>query len=132
DAELLSCFSGNGYIVNRLSNRPITSTEEEVRLWFQTRQPNSSLFHVGSDNRGLSIHILNGWPHIWLQLPDTERLQSEGRVDRQIIAARNSWSPESGVAGIIQLNLHVRPGRYESSRLDDNQWHELILIRQNK
>ncbi|GAA47209.1 hypothetical protein CLF_100084 [Clonorchis sinensis] len=46
DAELLSCFSGNGYIVNRLSNRPITSTEEEVRLWFQTRLPNSSLFHV--------------------------------------------------------------------------------------
>ncbi|TGZ57161.1 hypothetical protein CRM22_009994 [Opisthorchis felineus] len=132
DAELLSCFSGNGYIVNRLSNRPITSTEEEVRLWFQTRQPNSSLFHVGSDNRGLSINILNGWPHIWLQLPDTDRQQSEGRMDRSNIAARNSWLPESDVAGIIQLNLHVRPGRHESSRLDDNQWHELVLIRQNK
>ncbi|CAH8430418.1 unnamed protein product [Heterobilharzia americana] len=42
-------FSGHGFILNKLTNRPITSTEERIEIEFQTEQSNSSLFFAGKN-----------------------------------------------------------------------------------
>ncbi|VDQ08671.1 unnamed protein product [Trichobilharzia regenti] len=43
----IALFSGRGYILNKLTNRPITSTEEKIEIEFQTKQSNTTLFCAG-------------------------------------------------------------------------------------
>ncbi|XP_018647836.1 putative neurexin [Schistosoma mansoni] len=68
----IAAFSGNGFILNKLKNRPITSTEERIEIEFQTKESNSSLFCSGSETQLLRLDMVNGLLKVFLHLPITE------------------------------------------------------------
>ncbi|KAF7260354.1 hypothetical protein EG68_02335 [Paragonimus skrjabini miyazakii] len=127
----VACFPGNTYIINRLANRPITSLEEEIHFWFQTEQADANLFYAGSTNQWLSIYLKDGMPRVSMQLLDAESdlLPVPHSVLRPDVIY--PWTSMVNPARVIQLQLRLTPGGQESQRLDDNQWHEVFLIRSN-
>ncbi|KAF6779170.1 hypothetical protein AHF37_01352 [Paragonimus kellicotti] len=125
----VACFPGNAYIINRLASRPITSLEEEIHFWFQTEQSDANLFYAGSTNQWLSIYLNDGMPTVSMQLLDAESDSSP--VPHSLLRPDviYSWISMVNPAQVIQLQLRLTPGGQEDQRLDDNQWHEVSLVR---
>ncbi|KAA3679290.1 uncharacterized protein DEA37_0010941, partial [Paragonimus westermani] len=127
----VACFPGNAYIINRLVNRPITSLEEEIHFWFQTEQSETNLFHAGSTNQWLSVYLNDGMLTVSMQLLDAESDSVPAPHSLLHPDIIYPWTSMVKPARVIQLQLRLTPGGQESQRLDDNQWHELSLIRSN-
>ncbi|KAF5404173.1 hypothetical protein PHET_02148 [Paragonimus heterotremus] len=127
----VACFPGNAYIINRLANRPITSLEEEIHFWFQTEQVDANLFYAGSTNQWLSIYLNDGMLRVSMQLLDAE--SDSTSLPHSVLRPDviYPWTSMVNPARVMQLQLRLTPGSQESQRLDDNQWHEVSLIRSN-
>ncbi|CAH8826655.1 unnamed protein product [Trichobilharzia szidati] len=127
----IALFSGHGYILNKLTNRPITSTEEKVEIEFQTKQSNTTLFCAGSETELLRLDIINGLLRVFLHLPISEMglpMNSLGESQEGVLSYVKQ---KSKLSSLFQLDVVIQSHLDPASRLDDNQWHYVILERSN-
>nr|CAH8824158.1 unnamed protein product [Trichobilharzia regenti] len=127
----IALFSGRGYILNKLTNRPITSTEEKIEIEFQTKQSNTTLFCAGSETELLRLDIINGLLRVFLHLPISEMglpMNSLGESQEGVLSYVKQKSKPSR---LFQLDVVIQSHLDPASRLDDNQWHYVILERSN-
>ncbi|CAL8099677.1 unnamed protein product [Calicophoron daubneyi] len=127
-SSTVACFSGSGFVINRLTNRPITSTEEKVEIEFQTSLPDVHLFSAGSENQLLSLNIDNGWPTVSVQLP----LLNAPGGSRAHPPGGHADEVNPELPRLLHLDIHENPNLVYRTRLDDNQPHKLVLIRRNQ
>ncbi|TNN08502.1 Neurexin-2 isoform 1 [Schistosoma japonicum] len=128
----IASFSGNGYILNKLTNRPITSTEERIQIDLQTKQSNSSLFCAGSETQLLRLDIVNGQLKVFLHLPITETDVQSNSVNGDDATIRNPYIYQKNkLSTLFQLDILIQSKLDPALRLDDNQWHTIILSRSN-
>ncbi|CAH8443101.1 unnamed protein product [Schistosoma curassoni] len=128
----IAAFSGNGFILNKLKNRPITSTEERIEIEFQTKQSNSSLFCAGSETQLLRLDIVNGLLKVFLHLPITETdIQLNLVEGNDAITQNHGIYRKNKLSSLFQLDILIQSKLDPTLRLDDNQWHSIILARSN-
>ncbi|CAI2723143.1 unnamed protein product [Schistosoma spindalis] len=128
----IATFSGNGFILNKLKNRPITSTEERIEIEFQTKQSNSSLFCAGSETQLLRLDIVNGLLKVFLHLPITETdIQLNLAEGNDVVTQNHGIYRKNKLSSLFQLDILIQSKLDPTLRLDDNQWHSIILTRSN-
>ncbi|CAH8443045.1 unnamed protein product [Schistosoma margrebowiei] len=128
----IAAFSGNGFILNKLKNRPITSTEERIEIEFQTKQSNSSLFCAGSETQLLRLDLVNGLLKVFLHLPITETdIQLNLAEGNDAITQNHGIYRKNKLSSLFQLDILIQSKLDPTLRLDDNQWHCIILARSN-
>ncbi|CAH8442683.1 unnamed protein product [Schistosoma rodhaini] len=128
----IAAFSGNGFILNKLKNRPITSTEERIEIEFQTKESNSSLFCSGSETQLLRLDMVNGQLKVFLHLPITETdIQLDVAEGNNAITQNHGIYRKNKLSSLFQLDILIQSKLDPTLRLDDNQWHSIILERSN-
>uniref|UniRef100_A0A095BYF3 Uncharacterized protein n=1 Tax=Schistosoma haematobium TaxID=6185 RepID=A0A095BYF3_SCHHA len=120
----IAAFSGNGFILNKLKNRPITSTEERIEIEFQTKQSNSSLFCA--DNDLVFTRLLGPSNYQRLYLLHTQIIVLGGPYKLGDIFQMNSMEivSDNNFIGFISKNVLI------GAEFRNNQLY--IIIQKNK